>query len=79
LSVGAVLRARLWDRIPTVILLSATLTIENSFGYIRTVLSLDEFTTEIFETDFDYFKQALLYIPPELPDVSKSDQMRSVQ
>jgi ATP-dependent DNA helicase DinG len=74
-----VLRTRLWDRIPTIILLSATLTIENSFEYIRTVLALDTFTTEVFETDFDYSKQALLYIPPELPDVSKSDQMRSVQ
>ncbi len=79
LRVGEIMQARLWSRIPSVVMMSATLTTGGTFDYISRVLELADFEKVIFETDFDYSKQALLYIPPELPDVAKSEHTRAIQ
>ena len=79
LRVGEIMRDRLWSKIPSVVVMSATLTTEGNFDYISRVLELEDFEKVVFETDFDYSKQALLYIPPELPDVAKSEHLRAIQ
>jgi Rad3-related DNA helicase len=38
----------------------------DSFDYIRDMLSLDTFDFYEIETEFDYEKQALLFVPDDL-------------
>lgn len=66
LEIGSILKNRLWEVIPSIVMTSATLTIHSEFTYISKILSLDSFEFERLKTDFDYAKQALLYIPAEL-------------
>jgi len=66
LSVGDYLYNNLWLNLDTCILTSASLRIWDSFWYISNMLKLDSFGFEYFETDFDYSKQSLLYIPDNL-------------
>lgn len=60
------LKAILWDKIDSVALTSATLKINNTFDYIKNTLHLIDFDFLSFESDFDYSKQALLFIPNDL-------------
>jgi ATP-dependent DNA helicase DinG len=61
--VGSYLAAWLWDTTPSV-LISATLSVNGDFSFIKDRLGLPE-TTESMNvgTPFDYTKQALLYTP----------------
>jgi ATP-dependent DNA helicase DinG len=52
----------------TVVLTSATLTSANSFAFIKTRLGLEETDELVAESNFDYERQAILYLPPRLPD-----------
>lgn len=76
LEIGSILKKRLWDEVSAIVLTSATLTIGSEFTYISKILALQDFEFEKLKTDFDYSKQALLYIPAELGDVRKYDQKR---
>lgn len=77
LEIGSILKKRLWDAIPSIVVTSATLTINSEFGYISKILALQDFEFEKLQTDFNYAKQALLYIPAELGDVRKYEQKRA--
>ncbi len=79
LRIGALLEERLWQTIPSIIATSATLQVADSFTYIDRVLSLENFQKHVLETDFDYAKQALLYLPSNLGDVRKDDQKRAIE
>jgi ATP-dependent DNA helicase DinG len=48
------------------ILTSATLKTNNTFDYISNVLNLSNFNFFTLDSDFNYSKQALLYIPDNL-------------
>lgn len=67
-DVGPLLREALFDRVPTCILTSATLTVGGSTDYIRSRLGLREAESETLATEFDFSRQAALYIPGDLPD-----------
>jgi Rad3-related DNA helicase len=51
------------------VLTSATLKIWDSFDYIKNILHLDSFEFFSLKSDFDYSKQALLFIPNDLWDI----------
>src|SRR5262245_58015130 len=68
IDVSGMLQERLFDRIPTCILTSATLTVSDSFAYMRTRLGLKESRELSLATEFNVQKQALLYVPKTLPD-----------
>jgi len=55
------------DRSATV-LTSATLTVEGSFDYVQGRLGLESATTLRLPSEFDFGTQALLYLPPNMPD-----------
>jgi ATP-dependent DNA helicase DinG len=55
------------DRAATV-LTSATLTVEGSFEYVLGRLGLPDAATLRLPSEFDYARQAVLYLPPEMPD-----------
>ncbi|MFZ4461963.1 MAG: ATP-dependent DNA helicase [Patescibacteria group bacterium] len=78
LAIGPLLAERLWKDRKSVIATSATLAVGGSFDYITGVLSLSGFDLHVLKTDFNYAKQALLYIPSELGDVRKENEKRAI-
>src|SRR6202044_84925 len=67
------LRTQVFEQIPTVVLTSATLTVQGSFDHIRRRLGLAETRELIVPSHFNYPKQALLYLPPSMPDPREPD------
>jgi ATP-dependent DNA helicase DinG len=69
IDVSQILRERLFEQFDTVVLTSATLTVGNRFEFIRHRLGLDHAKERALPPEFDYEKQAMLYLPPNMPDV----------
>lgn len=73
LNPGNYLKKNLWDNLRSVLLTSATLKIWDSFDYFKDILSLSsDFHFASFESDFDYKKQATLFIPNDLWDIKSN-------
>ena len=72
IDVSEILREQVFEPIPTVILTSATLTVQGGFEHLRRRLGLDDTGQGARElvvpSHFRYGEQALLYLPPEMPD-----------
>jgi ATP-dependent DNA helicase DinG len=68
IDVGQILRECLWSKLETAALTSATLAVGGGFEYIRGRLGLDHARELIVPSHFDYESQAILYVPPNLPD-----------
>ena len=69
IDVSQILRQRLFEPFDTVILTSATLTVGGRFEFIRQRLGVDHVKERTLPPEFDYAKQALLYLPDKIPDV----------
>jgi Rad3-related DNA helicase len=54
---------------------SATLKVEDSFSYITSSLELSDFEEYGLESDFDYSKQALLYMPTDLGSIKNNSSI----
>jgi ATP-dependent DNA helicase DinG len=68
IEVGQILRECLWSKLETSVLTSATLAVGGGFDYIRQRLGLDHARELVVASHFDYESQAILYVPPDLPD-----------
>jgi ATP-dependent DNA helicase DinG len=68
IDVSDLLFELVFDQIPTVVLTSATLTVQGGFEHIRKRLGLNEARELVVPSHFKYGEQALLYLPPEMPD-----------
>ncbi len=68
IDVSGLLQDRLFDKVPTVVLTSATLSSAGNFRFIRERLGLDQGEEMIAESNFDFRNQALLYLPRQMPD-----------
>jgi ATP-dependent DNA helicase DinG len=66
-DVSGRLRECLWDDGPTAVLVSATLTVGDDFGFVRDRLGLRDARTVRVGSPFDFEDQALLYLPEGLP------------
>ena len=75
IDVAGLLQDKLFDEVPTVVLTSATLSSGGNFAFIRDRLGLDSAEDLIAESTFDYQRQAILYLPPSMPD-PRSPQWR---
>jgi ATP-dependent DNA helicase DinG len=60
---AAILRAQLWERFPSVVAVSATITTGGTFTWWRARVGLDACEELIVPSPFDYQAQALLYLP----------------
>ena len=67
-DVSAILAERLFDKLDTTILTSATLAVSGTFEFAKQRLGLPYARTLVVSGHFDYEKQALLYVPQHLPD-----------
>jgi ATP-dependent DNA helicase DinG len=68
IDVGPVLRECLWSKLETAVLTSATLAVGGGFEYIRQRLGVEHARELVLPSHFDYQKQAIFYVPPDLPD-----------
>ncbi|HEY2861744.1 MAG TPA: ATP-dependent DNA helicase [Terracidiphilus sp.] len=68
IDVSELLHELVFETIPTVVLTSATLTIQGGFEHMRKRLGLTEARELVVPSHFKYGEQALLYLPPEMPD-----------
>jgi ATP-dependent DNA helicase DinG len=68
IDVGPILRECLWSKLECAVLTSATLAVGGGFEYIRQRLGLEHARESVLPSHFDYQSQALLYVPPDLPD-----------
>jgi ATP-dependent DNA helicase DinG len=68
-DVGATLRARLFDRVPTVVCTSATLATGNRFHFAKARLGAPPDADElVVPSPFDFASRAALYVAGDLPD-----------
>jgi ATP-dependent DNA helicase DinG len=72
IDVSELLREMVFETIPTVVMTSATLTVQGGFEHMRKRLGLGDTGQGARElvvpSHFRYSEQALLYLPPEMPD-----------
>jgi ATP-dependent DNA helicase DinG len=73
IDVSELLHEMVFDQIPTVVLTSATLTVQGGFEHMRKRLGLTEARELVVPSHFKYDEQALLYLPPEMPDPRDPD------
>src|SRR3989449_8330072 len=68
IDVAPILKTCLFDKLDCAVLTSATLAVGGGFEYMRRRLGLEHAGELILPSHFDYENQALLYVPPDLPD-----------
>jgi ATP-dependent DNA helicase DinG len=68
IDVAEMLSERLFDQVETVVLTSATLAVAGGFEFVEKRLGLANPRSLVVPGHFDYQKQALLYVPQELPE-----------
>ena len=73
INVAAIVRELLLDRMRTTVLTSATLTVDGAFSYIRGRLGIRSADEVRLPSEFDFRNQALLYLPPRMPDPRSPD------
>jgi ATP-dependent DNA helicase DinG len=73
IDVSGLLEDKLFSEVETVVLTSATLSSAGNFVFIRERLGLDKAENLIAESTFDFKSQAVLYLPPKMPDPRSSD------
>jgi len=73
IDVSELLSSALFDNYSSVVLTSATLTVSGGFDHIRKRLGLISARELIVPSHFQYERQALLYLPPTMPDPREAD------
>jgi len=68
IDVSGILSRRLFDQVETIVLTSATLAVSGGFDFVRARLGVLNARSLIVPGHFDYQKQALLYVPQQLPE-----------
>jgi ATP-dependent DNA helicase DinG len=73
IDVSTIVRDLLLDRMQTTVLTSATLTVDGTFEYIRARLGIRHADQVRLPSEFDFERQAILYLPPKMPDPRSTD------
>ncbi len=68
IDVSGIIRELLLDKMHATVLTSATLTVDGGFDYIRGRLGASNATEIRLPSEFDFARQAILYLPPRMPD-----------
>jgi len=79
LSVADVLRTNLFEAKTATILTSATLSVGGNFAFIRERIGLDQAEELTLDSPFDYTRQALLYIPQDIPEPNQNGYQRALE
>jgi len=73
---GPILHQELFQKVPTVIMTSATLAPEGSFQYYKDRIGVQEAQEVILGSPFDYRKQVKLFIPRGMPEPDHYEPFR---
>jgi ATP-dependent DNA helicase DinG len=68
IDVSTLLSELLFEQFPSVILTSATMTVQGEFAHLKKRLGLRTARELVVPSHFHYEEQALLYLPPGMPD-----------
>jgi ATP-dependent DNA helicase DinG len=68
IDVSAIVRDLLLERMRATVLTSATLTVDGSFDYVRSRLGIGQAREVRLPSEFDYARQAILYLPQRMPE-----------
>jgi len=68
IDVSTIVHDLLLDKMHTTVLTSATLTVDGSFDYVRARLGIRDADEIRLASEFDFSRQAILYLPPKMPD-----------
>jgi len=69
IDVSGMLRERVFEALDTVVLTSATLAVGGQFDYLKRRLGIQAAQERVVPQEFNFREQALLYVPPGMPDV----------
>jgi len=73
IDVSAIVRQHLLDRPRATILTSATLAVNGSFAYVKSRLGILDGQELRLPSEFDFQRQALMYLPRAMPDPRSAD------
>jgi ATP-dependent DNA helicase DinG len=68
IDVSGLLEDKLFSKVHSTVLTSATMTAGGSFDFIKTRLGIEHSRDLIIESHFDYESQTVLYLPKRMPD-----------
>ncbi|HWC98753.1 MAG TPA: helicase C-terminal domain-containing protein [Candidatus Sulfopaludibacter sp.] len=68
IDVAGIVAEKLFSKVETAVLTSATLAVAGGFDYVQKRLGLESPRTLVVPGHFDYQKQALMYVPQKLPE-----------
>jgi ATP-dependent DNA helicase DinG len=68
INISGLLRDRLFSRVNSSILTSATLSTGGNFSFVKSRLGLEEADGLIVPSHFDFARQAVFYIPRDIPE-----------
>ncbi len=76
ICVSSILRERLFSKVDTVVLTSATLSTGGNFEFIRSRLGLETSKELILPSHFDFGRQSIFYVPRDIPEPREPDWVR---
>jgi ATP-dependent DNA helicase DinG len=68
IDVSGLLSELLFETFPCVVMTSATMTVQGGFGHLQKRLGLRDGRELVVPSHFKHERQALLYLPPDMPD-----------
>jgi ATP-dependent DNA helicase DinG len=68
IDVAPILKNTLFEQLETAVLTSATLAVSGGFAYVKKRLGVEHAREVVLPSHYDYQRQALFYVPPDLPD-----------
>ncbi len=68
IDVSSIVRELLLDKMQATVLTSATLSVDGTFEYVRARLGIRAADEVRLASEFDFASQAVLYLPPRMPD-----------
>jgi ATP-dependent DNA helicase DinG len=68
IDVAPILKSCLFENLDCAVLTSATLAVSGGFEYVKRRLGIEYARETVLRSHFDYENQAILYVPPDLPD-----------
>ncbi len=76
IQIASILKERLYSDVDTAVLTSATLSTGGNFHFIRSRLGLDPARELLLGSHFDFTRQAILYIPRDIPEPREEGWVR---
>lgn len=77
IEVSKIVRTAIVAERAATVLTSATLAVDGGFEYVKTRLGLESAEAVRYPSEFDFTQQAVLYLPPEMPDPRDPDFNRA--